>query len=462
MRESKEQSVLFPEVFEKPVHVEFSESGATSDGGAVLLGALDRSLGLTDLFASCLFDGRQSAKVEHSMLDLVRQRIFSMACGYEDANDAAFLRSDPMQKMLSDRDPVRGDDLASQPTLSRFENSVTASDCLRLGEEMARLLIQRHRKRLGSRKVREITLDFDGSRDGTHGDQQLSLFNGHYGNWCYFPLFGFITFNDEAEQYLFSSTLRSGCSKETEGSLAILRRVVPQLRKSFPHARIVVRLDAGFCGPELFNLLDELEVGYLVGFAKNSVLARESAKLAKRASEQAEEEQKTVKIFGDTHYSARSWQGVERRIVIKAECLITPGYDPKNNTRYVATNLKLTPKNVYRKYCGRGECENRIKELKYGLHVDRTSCHRAIANQFRILLTQAAYFLFQELRLRAARTGLGRAQVSTLREMLLKIGGVVKSSCRRITLQLSANHPGIELFRKIASRCHGILQPVRC
>lgn len=456
MGESTRQSVLFPEVFRKPVQVEFDESSATSDGGAVLLGALDRSLGVSELFSECLFDGRQPGKIDHSVLDLVRQRMFAIACGYEDANDAARLRSDPVQKLLNERDPAEGDDLASQATLSRFENSVTGSECLRLGERLAELVIQRHRKRLGARKVRQITLDFDGTRDATHGKQQLSLFNGHFGNWCYFPLLGFITFNQEPEQYLIGALLRSGCSKEIEGTLGILRRIVPRLRELFPRARINVRLDAGFSGPKLLDLLEELKVGYMVGLSKNPVLSRVSASLMEEARSRAEEKEETVQLFGETTYSAGSWKKTERRVVFKAECIHTPGYDPKDNVRFVVTNLTLKPRNLYRRYCSRGDSENRIKELKYGLNIDRTSCHSAMANQFRILLTQAAYVLYQELRLRASRTSLKSAQVSTLRLMLIKIGGIVKRSARRVTLHLSANHPSIDVFMKIARRCEGV------
>jgi hypothetical protein len=426
----------------------------------LLLGALDASLGITELFRECIFDERQESKVDHSVWDLVRQRVFSIACGYTDCNDATHLRTDAMQKALAGRDPVKGEDLASQPTLSRFENSVTAGECFRLGICLAERVIERHRKRLGSRKVRQITLDFDGSADPTHGSQQLSLFNNYYGSWCYFPLFGFVSFNQEPEQYLIAALLRSGHATETEGTLGILRRIVPYLQDRFPRARIQVRLDAGFRGPALFDLLDELGVEYVVGIAKNSVLSKASAGLMRKTHRDSARTGETVQRYGDTLYSAKSWRGTERRVVFKAECLQTPGYDAKDNERYVVTNLDLTPRNVYRVYCQRGSSENRLKELKNDLEVDRTSCHRVIANQFRLLLVTAAYILFQELRLRASRTNLGNAQVSTLRLALLKIGGVVKSSVRRITFHLSASHPWIDVWRRIARRCHGVLRPV--
>jgi hypothetical protein len=455
MKQSSEQGVLFPEMFRKPVQVAFDASEATSDGGALLLGALDRALGLTAAFAGGIVDKRDANRVGHSTQDLIRQRVFAIACGYEDANDAARLRSDPTHKLVSDRDPKKGMDLASQPTLSRFENSVTAGECFRVGEALAELVIQRHHRRLGPKKVRQITLDFDGSRDATHGVQQLGLFNSHFGDWCYFPLFGFITFNQEKDQYLIASVLRSGGSKEVEGTLAILRRLIPRLKALFPRARVTVRLDGGFQGPALLDLLDELKVKYMVGYAKNSVLLAASADLMESVRQEAAAAGCTVQRFGEVQYSAGSWRGIERRVIIKAECLYTEGYEPKDNLRYVLTNLPWTPRNVYQSYRGRGDSENRIKELKDGLDVDRTSCHRAIANQFRLLLVQAAYILYQELRLRAARTEFRNAQVSSLRIALIKIGGVVRSSVRRVVLHLSDSHPWIDVWKQIASRCGG-------
>jgi hypothetical protein len=456
LEKSNQQPVLFPGLLLKPVQVAFDEPMATSDGGSILLGALDQSLGLTDKLVGCLSDDRQPGKVEHTLDELLRQRIFGIANGYVDANDAARLRTDAAHKILLNRDPERDADLASQPTLCRFENSVTESDCFRLGVALAEQVIDRHHRRLGSRKVKKITLDLDGSCDPTHGQQQLSLFNRYYDSHCFFPLFGFLTFNDETDQFLFASILRSGHSKEVEGTLGLLRRVVPYLRKRFPAARIRVRLDAGFKGPELLDLLDELKVEYLVGMAKNSVLAKASKRAMNEARRESKKTGETTQCFGDTEYSAKSWKNVQRRVVFKAECLLSPIHDPKDNERYVVTNLAWTPKNVYGHYCARGDSENRIKELKYGLEIDRTSCHQAMANQFRMIMTAAAYVLFQEMRLRARRTSLAHAQVGTLRLALLKIGGVIKTSVRRVCFHLSDSHPWIDVWKRVAAACGAI------
>ena len=197
------QSVLFPDLFKKPVVVKFDQPHASSDGGAILLKGCDDRLGLTERLARCIVDTRQAGKVEHSIRDLVRQRVYGIACGYADANDAARLTQDPIQKVLLGRDPVGGAALASQPTLSRFENAPRRADLYRMGATLAESVIERHRKRLGGRKVRQVTIDLDPTDDPTHGGQQLAFFNGHYDTWCYLPVACFLTFNDEAQQYLF-------------------------------------------------------------------------------------------------------------------------------------------------------------------------------------------------------------------------------------------------------------------
>jgi Transposase DDE domain group 1 len=190
------QSVLFPNLFRRPVVVKFDQPHASSDGGAILLKACDERIGLTERLASCIVDARQAGKVEHSVRDLVRQRLYGIACGYADCNDAARLAQDPIQTLLIGRDPLSGAALASQPTLSRFENAPRRADLYRMGEALAECVLERHRRRLG-RRVRHITLDLDPTDDPTHGGQQLTFFNGHYDTWCYLPAAGFVTFNHE-------------------------------------------------------------------------------------------------------------------------------------------------------------------------------------------------------------------------------------------------------------------------
>jgi hypothetical protein len=442
---------LFPDLFRRPVVVKFDQPHASSDGGAILLKACDEALGLTERLAGCLVDARQSGKVEHSIRDLVRQRLFGIACGYVDCNDAERLAQDPIQKLLLGRDPVQGAALASQPTLSRFENAPRRADLYRMGEALMHSVIERHRKRLGSRKVKNITIDLDPTDDPTHGGQQLTFFNGHYDTWCYLPMAGFVSFNREPEQYLFCYVLRPGNAPAKQGAIGILDRVIEQLRTAFPKARILVRLDGGFAGPALLNFLDEAGVDYIIGIAENKVLKRRARRLMGGARRLSRLRSKTANVFGETRYAAKSWKDRKRRVLIKAEVVRQEGKAPKDNARFVVTNLKASPRHLYKKvYCDRGDVENRIKELHHGLEIDRTSCTNFLANQLRVLLTAAAYVLWQELRLRARVGEFASAQVSTLRERLLKLGAWVESSARRIVLHLPDSFPFRDEWLRIA------------
>ena len=266
------QCVLFPGIFKRPVVAKFDQAQGSSDGGAVLLKAADRELGLITALAACLKDDRQEGKVRHEFDELLTQRIMAIALGYEDANDAARLASDPVHKLLVGRDPVEGEDLASQPTLSRFENSVGRKELFRMAEALADMVIERHRKRLHGR-ARRITIDLDPTDDPTHGAQQLTFFNWHYDTYCYLPVVGFLTFNQEAEQYLVTAVLRPGNAPGSVGAVGLLHRLIDRLRQAFPDAKIRVRLDGGFASPEVLAFLDcEPKVEYLVNMAANAVL----------------------------------------------------------------------------------------------------------------------------------------------------------------------------------------------
>jgi hypothetical protein len=355
-----------------------------------------------------------------------------------------------MHKLVLGRDPLDGDPLASQPTISRFENQVGARALDAMGWELAATVIDRHRQRLHGR-ARRITIDLDPTDDPTHGAQQLTFFNGHYDCWCYLPLLAFLTFNDEAEQYLCAAILRPGNAPATRGARGTLKRLLGLLRVTFPQARFLVRLDGGFATPELFDFLDaEPGLDYVVAMGENAVLTRLAAPAMGEARPQSEASGQTAHVYTEARYAARTWDHT-RRVVIKAEVVRLPGRDPRDNARFVVTNLRQTPRFVYeRVYCARGDIENRIKELHDGLQIGRTSCSRFWANQLRVLLTAAAYVLMQELRLRAARTACARAQVSTLRERLLKLGVHVVGSVRRIVLHLPSSTPDLNAWRHIA------------
>lgn len=447
--DTSRQSVLFSDLADKVVVARFDQPQASSDGGAVLLKGCDQALGLTAAMAGCMEDWRQQAKVQHDLDELLRQRVFAIACGYADANDAARLADDPIQKLLVGRDAVDGAALASQPTLSRFENAVDRKALYRMGAALAEAVIGRHRRRLKGRAKR-ITIDLDPTDDPTHGAQQLSFFNGHYDTWCYLPVAGFVTFNDESEQYLAAYVLRPGNAPATLGAIGILRRLLQRLRKAFPRAQLQVRLDGGFACTELFDFLDAQRVKYVVAMGRNNVLKQHAEALMEVARAMTARSEQTEHVYGECVYGAQSWSR-ERRVIIKAEVVRLNDREPKENARFVVTNYKSSPKHVYTKlYCARGEVENRIKELHHGLEIDRTSCTRFWANQLRVLLTAAAYALMQELRLRARTTCCARSQVSTLRDRLLKLGVWVETSVRRVVLHLPMGAPFAEEWRRIA------------
>lgn len=442
------QGVLFKEIASRPVTVRFDQEHSSSDGGSLLLKACDERLGLSAALSGCLRDGRQAGKVQHELQELLRQRLFGIACGHADGNDAVGLADDPIHKLLIDRDPVSGRALASQPTLSRFENRVGARDLVRMAEALAEAVIRRHRRR--KRGVRRITLDFDPTHDPAHGTQQLTFFNWTYDTRCYLPLAGFMSFDDEAEQYLIAYVLRAGNAPAKQGLLSLLDRLLPRLRAAFPKARLRIRLDAGFTGPEIYDYFETHELEYVVCMAKNPVLEAWAEPLLEPLREAVEAGELPQRSFGECEYRARSWKRI-RRVIIKADIALHPGREPRDNPRFLVTNIKGSPRRIYEQiYCARGDVENRIKELKDGLEIDRTSCTSFLANQFRALVTAAAYVLMQELRLQARHTSCAGAQVSTLRLRLLKLGAWVEQSVRRIVVHLPVHTPHADAWRRIA------------
>ena len=432
----------------KPVVAAFDVPYASSDGGAILLKGIDTHLGLTKRLAECFTDPREPGKVRHQVIELTRQRIFGVACGYADCNDAARLADDAIHKLLLERDPLAGPALASQPTLSRFENAVGPRALIKMGHVLADTIIRHHRRRLKGRAAR-ITIDFDPTDDPTHGQQEFTFFNGHYDTWCYLPIVATVTFNDEPAQYVVAAVLRPGTATAKLGAIGLLRRLFGKLRAAFPQARLRVRLDGGFTGNALFTFLEAEGVEYVVGMASNARLEKRVRRLMGNARMQSKASGRTEHLYGETRYAAKKWSR-KRRIIMKAEVVRHPGRDPKNNPRFVVTNLPDAPQTVYAIYCQRGDMENRLKELHHGLEMDRTSCSRFLANQFRVLLTMAAYILFQELRRRAQGTVCADAQVTTLRERLIKLAVWVERSVRRIVLHLPTAFPWLRTWRQLA------------
>jgi Transposase DDE domain group 1 len=363
-RAASAAGVLFPGLCPKPVVVEFDQRQGSSDGGALLLRAAEVRLHVLTRLAACLPDPRQPGKVAHELDALLAQRVYGIACGYADANDAARLAHDPVHKLLLGRDPLDGAALASQPTLSRFENAIDAKALYRMGEALADSVIERHQRRLRGR-VKRVTIDLDPTDDPTHGAQQLTFFNSHYDTWCYLPVVGFLSFNKERAQYLFTAVLRPGNAPAKAGAIGILKRILERVRQAFPRARIRVRLDGGFAGPTVLNFLDaQPDVEYVVAMAKNDVLLRLAEREMKRARRLSKVSGKTAHVYGEGRYAAGSWKGVERRVIFKAEVVRLQDRAPKDNPRFVITNVHRSARWIYRHvYCERGDIENRIKEL---------------------------------------------------------------------------------------------------
>jgi len=424
--------LTFESLFSKEIIADFEGGRITSDAGGLLLRELDQRYRLAEKAARCLHDPRDARKVKHDLLTLVRQRLFAIAQGYEDNNDAATLARDPALKIMAGKAPESAGDLASQPTLSRFENMVGTKDLRRLSDWLLDLYLKTHP---GPRKV--IVIDMDATDDPTHGKQQLSFFHGYYEEHMYHPLLVF----DGRTGFPLAAVLRPGNAHAAHGALAVLKRLIKKLKRAYPEALILFRADAGFAIPALYRYLERQDIRYVIGFITNNRVLAQAAPLLEKAQRQYQETGEKSRLFTSFSYQADSWTR-PRRIIAKVE------YTQKgSNQRFVVTNLSRSPQFVYDDiYVLRGDVENRIKELKLELKADRLSCHRFLANQFRLLLHTAAYCLFWLLRYHLQGTELATAQVNTLRLKLLKIGARVRETSRRIWVHLASGYPYRDLL----------------
>jgi Transposase DDE domain group 1 len=454
MNEFSKQSVLFPELFSKPTLVVFDGETQSSDGGALLLAAVEREMDLIAKLSRHIVDRRDPLRIEYTIEELFRQRAFAIAMGYADGNDAHELRRDPVLKPISGRSSISDATLGSQPTLSRFENAPTAREQVAMIRTFETEVLKRLRQT--HKRPHLITIDFDGSEDRTHGQQALAFFNGHYGSWCFIPNFAFVSFDEDPELYLVHARLRPGNSPPARGAVPFLRRFVKQLKRKFPGARIRVRMDAGYATPVVFDALDRMKVEYVVAMASNSVLLAEAEPFLAQARAKASQTEQSVKVFGDFEYCSKTWNH-PRRVIVKAEVVAFSGRELRDNPRFVITNLGQRPQRVYEIYCGRGNSENGIKELKLDLEIDRTSCSRFLANQFRVTMTAVAYVLYQQLRANLRRTQLQRATVGTLRHRLLKVGVRVTESVRRIVLHFPAAYAWHSLWLRLARSLSAVI-----
>ena len=407
----------------------------TSDGGLPWLAEVDGELGLCEALASCVPEWRRG-QVKHSLSGLVRQRVYQIACGYEDQDDSDYLRSDPLLKLVCGRLPESGADLASQPTMSRLENAVTATACLRMAMALGEVYI-RERGKGGVPK--KIVLDFDSTDDPTHGDQEGSCYHGYYEQHMYHPL---LVFDGETGQ-LITVILRPGNTHASRGAAGILRRIVERLRAAWPGVEIELRADAGFAVPAMYEYCEGQGIEYTVGLVTNSRLVEFAALLLSEAQGRYDTTGEKVRLLSEFAYRAGSWER-DRRVVYKAEVM-----PEGTNTRFVVTSKGTEPEKLYNWYVGRGESENRIKDYKLYCKADRLSCHRFCANQFRLLLHAAAYWLLDSLRRRLVAAGIERMQLDTLRLRLIKIGGRVRQLITRVKLHLASSHPSQPLWQAL-------------
>jgi len=423
--------------------VAFSRERLSSNGGVILLAARDRQLGLTAALAGCLKDRRQAAKVDHALLEQLRQRVLGIAVGCPEGNAAAQLREDPMLKLACERDPVQGPALASQPTLSRFENSVNRRQLLAMGYTLAEAVIAEQARRRRGQKLRRIIIDIDPTCDPTCGAQQLSLFNGYYDTYCYLPLVITISFGWEQRKYPLAVVLRCGTAGAMVGTIGVLRRLINLLRNCFGEVPLYLRADSGFAVPEFFDFLEAEGLRYAIAMGSNRLLQALARGAMEQARWQVAQTQASATVYGEGRYQSGGWRHT-RTVAYKAQVLVHPDKEaPRDNDRYLIHNLdhRYGPQGAFDFYYGHSDMENTIKELKNALAMDRTSCSRFTANQFRLLLTLAAYVLLQSVAEQTSNVQLLKAQMATLRERLLKIAVRVRSSVRRITLEFTSHHP---------------------
>jgi len=419
------------------VEADFNGGRLVSDAGLLTLREVDRATGLTASLAACLRDPRQPAKIEHEQSAMLAQRIHAIAAGYEDGNDHQALRHDPLLQLCAGVDPVEGETLASPATLSRLTNRVTRRDCVAMHEVLVDRFIASF-----DHVPEELVLDFDATDDPLHGEQEGRFFHGYYGGYCYLPLYVFC--GDE----LLCAYLRPSNIDPAKHAWAILKLLVDKLRAAFPGVRIIFRGDSGFCRWKLMRWCDRHEVGYILGLARNQRLERMSEPFMEQAEADYQATGDKQRQFHAIDYAAGTWDR-PRKVIVKAERL-----HEGPNLRFIVTNVQGDAQALYdERYCARGEMENRIKEQQLGLFADRTSSSTMLANQFRLLLSSAAYVLVQTLRRTVlAGTELARAQVTTIRTKLIKIAARMIVSARRVVLHLSSGCPLQPLFRRLAHR----------
>jgi hypothetical protein len=424
----------------KSVVADFQGGRLTTDAGALVLRELADNLGLFDALDTAIPDPRNPVFIIHDQRALIAQRITAIALGYEDLNDHQTLRADPVLQVVAGRPPEAELTLASPPTLCRLENRVARPTLVKIAEVLVDQFLAAQ-----PTPPEHLILDFDATDDRVHGKQEGRFFHGYYDHHCFLPLYVFC--GDE----LLAAYLRPSNIDAAKHARAVLKLLVGKLRAAWPEVKITVRGDSGFCRWRLMRWCDSHGIGYVLGLAKNPALQRAARDEIARAERQFQQTGQPQRRFGSFSYAASTWDR-PRRVIVKAEHNAQGA-----NPRFVVANVPGDPQELYEDvYCQRGEMENRIKEQQLDLFADRTSCHRFLANQFRLLLSSAAYVLLQALRRTALEgTELACAQVGTIRLKLFKVAARVVVTARRVVFHLSSSYPYQEVFRSVYERLRG-------
>jgi hypothetical protein len=430
----------FPAVAGKPVQVAFDGGRLTSDAGILVLAAIEQRLGIADRLADCIEDPRAPDRVRHGLSEMIRYRALLIAAGYPDGTDCDALKSDPAFKMAVGRLPESGADLCSQPTISRLENLPGPVALKRMMAAMVELFCDSFEQ-----VPRRIVLDIDDTEDRVHGEQQLALFNAYYDSRCFQPIHIYEATTGKPVAII----LRPGKTPDGAEVTLVLRHVIGRIRARWPAVEILVRGDSHYGRPEAMAWCERKRIGYIFGLAGNTVLLHRVSDLAEDAAMgRISGEGDKVRRYGDFLYAAKSWK-VERRVVARVEA------GPQGaDSRFIVTNLRGLPKALYEKvYCARGQAENLIKAHKLHLASDRTSCTKATANQFRLLIHTVAYWLMLSMRELAPRTSFWRdAQFDTIRLCLIKVAGRVTEMVTRIKIALPTGYPYQIGFTDLAGR----------
>lgn len=435
-RLSKE-NIRLRDILGKKLEIDFDGGVITSDAGALFIREIENQIGIIDAIAECIEDKRDERYVKQAKRTLLRQRITQIICGYEDANDSNDLRHDPVIKVVAGREPISGESLGSQPTISRFENAISRKDLVRIAYALADQFIAFYKE-----EPEIIVLDFDDTEDTVHGAQQLSLFNGYYGDYCYEPLHIYEGLSGK----LITTILRPGKRTTSKEVIMVLKRLIPRLRAVWKDTIIVFRGDSHFSSPETLKWLEDKGILYVIGQSKNNVLKQLAEGILTQARKLYKATERKARLFDSFEYKAKSWDKA-RRVVVKGEI-----QEKGENLRFVVSNIEdADPQEIYDKiYCARGNMENMIKDHKTFLKSDRTSCHRFESNQFRLFLHSVAYILLHSLRENLLKgTEFATAQFDIIRLRILKIGAKVRELKTKIKVHLPSSYPLKPLLKKM-------------